>query len=222
MQRIVPSCYRPKPRRQPCNADAKPDAGMMDATSEFIDEDGGAPFALATAVQGGGRDARGLETLMRLLERPDPVFFFEEDDLADSLAADGERRAALDAAGGPNFDSLLSMPGASDLSVVSVVLRCVHQPLSNPSPAPPPRPCRKESLSESESFQEAISWALALITIISLPTTWRSRSRAPAVFLRFATEGCIVEPSLLPSIFLCCHGYVDATDGIDGPWDRGM
>jgi hypothetical protein len=95
-------------------------AGAPDANADHVDE--GAPFAVGVS-EGGALDTRGLETLMRLLERPEPVFLADEDDAADASTAGGEGRIALSlhaaGAGDADFDSLLSMPAASDLSVVS-------------------------------------------------------------------------------------------------------
>ncbi len=94
-----------------------------EAEGAFVDA--GAPFAVM-AAGGGGRDARGLDTLLRLLAPREPGLLASGPDEApprvagpDVVGGVGLDAASIEASIDASLDSLLSMPSPSDLSVVS-------------------------------------------------------------------------------------------------------
>ena len=88
------------------------------ASLDGDEQDEGAPFAVLEA-DGEGRGSRGLHALLRLLERKEPSFLLEED-VAASGGSGGGSVGEVASAGilDSELDSFLSMPAASDLSVV--------------------------------------------------------------------------------------------------------
>jgi len=131
MHRVAPPLSARQKERQRGRRPGKDvDTATSDATwaasLDGDEQDEGAPFAVLEA-DGEGRGSRGLQALLRLLERKEPSFLLEED----GAASGGSGGASVGEAAGAGIldselDSFLSMPAASDLSVV-------------PSP-PPPRP----------------------------------------------------------------------------------
>jgi hypothetical protein len=89
-------------------------------------QDEGAPFAVVEGGgEGSGGDPKELATLLRLLEKREPLFLVEEDeggggDGGVEGGADGGGAGEGCGVGGGDLDSFLFMPSASDISVVSV------------------------------------------------------------------------------------------------------
>ena len=118
---------RQRGRRPGKDVDTATSDATWAASLDGDEQDEGAPFAVLEA-DGEGRGSRGLQALLRLLERKEPSFLLEED----GAASGGSGGASVGEAAGAGIldselDSFLSMPAASDLSVV-------------PSPPPPAQP----------------------------------------------------------------------------------
>ena len=121
--------------------------------------DWGAPFALSSGVEEGAHDSRSLETLMRILEKREPSFLMEDDGVVGG--GRGVRRdvgcGGVEGLFDSDLDCLLSMPAASDLTVVSLFLARALCLSRAPSP----------SLSLSLSLSFSLSFFLALFLSLS-------------------------------------------------------
>jgi hypothetical protein len=112
---LHPSTHPPHPPTHPTTSDA-----TWVASLDGEEHDEGAPFAVLDADGGGVVGSRGLQALIRLLEKKELTFLLEEDAGA-SGGGSGGCSVGEAATGGfldSELDSFLFMPAASDLSVV--------------------------------------------------------------------------------------------------------